>query len=73
MCGSFILVVLFAGRLPADPPADSPQAVELTVGQALPGFEAVGDDGSPGLSAEHVGKKIVVFYFYPGRFHGRLH
>jgi len=71
VCGSLILVVLFAGRLPADPPpAAAPAAIELAVGQALPAIAAVGDDGKPWLAAEHVGKKVVVMYFYPGDFTG---
>jgi len=70
-----ILQLFDAGRLSAQsPPADSPVAVAaasgLTVDQSPAAFEAVGDDGRPWLSAEHVGKKIVVFYFYPGDFTG---
>jgi peroxiredoxin Q/BCP len=75
LCGSLILGGLCAGRLLADEPrVDSPAAasatVELTVGEAVPGFEAVGDDGQPWRAADHVGKKIVVMYFYPGDFTG---
>jgi len=46
------------------------RAAKLSVGQALPAFSAPADSGSPWESAQHVGKKIVVFYFYPGDFTG---
>jgi peroxiredoxin Q/BCP len=39
--------------------------VELKVGDEAPEFEAVDDAGQPWKSVEHVGKKILVVYFYP--------
>jgi thioredoxin-dependent peroxiredoxin len=40
----------------------------LEVGQIAPKFEASDEDGRTWQSARHVGKKIVVVYFYPGDF-----
>jgi peroxiredoxin Q/BCP len=40
----------------------------LKVGDAVPAFEALDDQGKPWKSSEHFGKKIVVVYFYPASF-----
>jgi peroxiredoxin Q/BCP len=42
--------------------------VDLKVGDAAPAFEAKDDTGAAWKSADHVGKKIVVVYFYPASF-----
>jgi peroxiredoxin Q/BCP len=39
--------------------------VALKVGDEAPAFEAVDDSGEPWKSIDHVGKKIMVVYFYP--------
>ena len=39
--------------------------VDLNVGDPAPTFEAKDDTGATWKSADHVGKKIVVVYFYP--------
>lgn len=39
--------------------------VALAVGDAAPVFESVDDQGKAWKSADHIGKKIVVVYFYP--------
>jgi len=44
--------------------------VDLKVGDPAPTFEAPDDAGKPWKSADHVGKKIVVVYFYPASFTG---
>ena len=44
--------------------------VELKVGDAAPVFESVDDQGKPWKSTDHVGKKIVVVYFYPADLTG---
>jgi peroxiredoxin Q/BCP len=44
--------------------------VELAVGSPLAEFEALDQDGQPWKSADHVGRKVVVLYFYPGDFTG---
>lgn len=40
-------------------------AVSLKVGDAAPKFEALDDTGKLWKSTDHVGKNIVVVYFYP--------
>src|SRR5258705_9697781 len=44
--------------------------VDLKVGDAAPAFEAKDDAGKDWKSADHVGKKVVVVYFYPASFTG---
>jgi len=44
--------------------------VDLKVGDAAPTFEAPDDAGKAWKSADHVGKKILVVYFYPASFTG---
>ena len=39
--------------------------VDLKVGDAAPTFEALDDSGKDWKSSDHIGKKIVVVYFYP--------
>ncbi|WP_437225504.1 peroxiredoxin [Planctomicrobium sp. SH661] len=43
---------------------------ELKVGDPAPEFGAQADDGSEWKSADHVGKKILVVYFYPADLTG---
>lgn len=45
-------------------------AIDLKVNDEAPKFEAEGDDGKPWISSDHVGKKIVVVYFYPADMTG---
>jgi peroxiredoxin Q/BCP len=40
------------------------------VGDKAPTFESVDENGKAWKSSEHVGKKIVVLYFYPADFTG---
>src|SRR5947209_6027822 len=54
-----------AGRA-EDKPADAP--VDLKVGDKAPAFELRTDADTTWTSADHVGKKWVVVYFYPGDF-----
>jgi peroxiredoxin Q/BCP len=44
--------------------------VELKTGDQAPQFECTDDSGKSWKSAEHVGKKIVVVYFYPAAMTG---
>jgi len=46
------------------------QAEDLKVGDKAPSFEATDDQGKAWKSSDHVGKKIVVLYFYPADFTG---
>ena len=48
-------------------PQDKP---ELKVGDAAPSFEAPDDAGKAWKSSEHLGKKILVVYFFPAAFTG---
>jgi peroxiredoxin Q/BCP len=42
----------------------------VKVGDKAPSFEATDDQGKAWKSADHVGKKIVVLYFYAADFTG---
>jgi len=44
------------------------KANDKKVGDAAPTFEGTDDRGLPWKSADHVGKKYLVVYFYPGDF-----
>jgi peroxiredoxin Q/BCP len=44
--------------------------VDLKVGDAAPTFEASDDSGKAWKSTDHVGKKIVVVFFFPAAFTG---
>ena len=44
--------------------------VEVKVGDAAPVFASIDDAGKPWKSADHVGKKVVVVYFYPADMTG---
>ena len=45
--------------------ASAADAVDLKVGDAAPAFSVKDDSGKDWKSADHVGQKIVVVYFYP--------
>lgn len=45
-------------------------AVDLKVGDPAPKFQALDDSGKEWKSADHVGKKIIVVYFYPADMTG---
>ena len=48
---------------------DSPSGpADLKVGDVAPAFEGLDDQGRPWKSTDHVGKKYLVVYFYPGDF-----
>jgi thioredoxin-dependent peroxiredoxin len=59
-----LLLLGIGGRLRAD----DEKPVDLAVGADAPKFEATDDAGKAWKSADHVGKKVVVVYFYPGDF-----
>jgi peroxiredoxin Q/BCP len=46
------------------------QAVDLKVGDAAPSFSAQDDSGKDWKSSDHVGKKVIVVYFYPADMTG---
>jgi peroxiredoxin Q/BCP len=45
-------------------------AAELKVGDAAPKFSAKDETGADWKSADHIGKKVIVVYFYPADFTG---
>jgi thioredoxin-dependent peroxiredoxin len=57
---------LVLGLLSAGFAADA----DLKVGDKAPSFEALDDSGKPWKSADHVGKKLIVVYFYPADMTG---
>ncbi len=46
------------------------KAVDLKVGDKAPTFQAVDDHGKAWKSTDHVGKKVLVIYFYPADLTG---
>jgi peroxiredoxin Q/BCP len=64
VCVLGLVGLLAAGRLAAGG-KKAPQ-----VGDKAPAFESVDDQGKPWKSADHVGKKVLVLYFYPADFTG---
>jgi peroxiredoxin Q/BCP len=66
VCTAILAVVtLMEGVGPAG--AEEPRAAP-NVGDPAPAFEGIDDRGQPWKSADHVGKKYVVVYFFPGDF-----
>ena len=59
---------LIAGVAANDPA--TPPAADLKVGDSAPKFEALDDTGKEWKSEDHVGKHIVVVYFYPADLTG---
>jgi len=45
-------------------------AQDAKVGSKAPEFEGIDESGKPWKSTDHVGKKVVVVYFYPADFTG---
>ena len=43
---------------------------ELNVGDPAPAFESTNEEGQTWKSEDHVGKKVLVVYFYPADFTG---
>ncbi len=61
------LAGLAAGSLWA---ADTSGKKDLKVGDKAPRFQALDDQGNTWKSSDHVGKKIVVVYFFPAALTG---
>jgi peroxiredoxin Q/BCP len=62
-----LVVCLATGRITAD---DKATKGEVKVGDPAPTFESTDDQGNTWKSADHVGKKILVVYFYPADLTG---
>jgi thioredoxin-dependent peroxiredoxin len=65
-----VVGIVFVLALTAGAAQDSKveKKVNLEVGDRAPAFEAPTDEGGTWQSSKHVGKKIIVVYFYPGDF-----
>jgi|HubBroStandDraft_6_1064221.scaffolds.fasta_scaffold231863_1 peroxiredoxin Q/BCP len=70
LLGGVLGLLTLTGARGADDKTTDPPAgpVDLKVGDVAPTFECLDDEGRPWKSAEHVGKKYLVVYFYPGDF-----
>lgn len=66
--GIFAMLALAIIALAAGAQADAGKKTQLSVGDMAPSFEAPDEEGATWQSARHVGKKIIVVYFYPGDF-----
>jgi len=66
----FLVRFTVLGWLAAAPAvtAAEEKKVDLAAGAPAPTFEARDDQGRPWKSADHVGSKYIVVYFYPGDF-----
>jgi len=64
---SFVLAAWIAttGGIPAEEDKS-----ELKKGDKVPSFQATDDQGKTWKSSDHVGKKVVVVYFFPADFTG---
>jgi peroxiredoxin Q/BCP len=65
-----LLSTALVAGVAANDPAATTTAVDLKVGDAAPKFEALDDTGKEWKSKDHVGKNIVVVYFYPADMTG---
>lgn len=50
--------------------AEDERPVELKIGDPVPEFQALDDEGEKWKSGEHVGRDVVVVYFYPADMTG---
>jgi peroxiredoxin Q/BCP len=48
--------------------ADDAKKSDLQIGDTAPAFQSTDDQGLTWKSADHLGKKYIVVYFYPGDF-----
>lgn len=62
------VVAAWVGLLSASASAQS--EVDLKVGDAAPAFSALDDSGKEWKSSDHLGKKVIVVYFYPADMTG---
>jgi peroxiredoxin Q/BCP len=68
--GLAALVLGAFAALAAGRAEDKKEGEGVKVGDKAPAFEATADDGKEWKSADHVGKKVLVLYFYPADFTG---
>jgi thioredoxin-dependent peroxiredoxin len=67
---SFLMVIAFGPAAGDDGTTPNVEKAAAAVGQPLPAFSSTDDAAQPWQSADHVGQKVLVFYFYPGDFTG---
>jgi thioredoxin-dependent peroxiredoxin len=65
---SMLFLCLAANLAVADEPSKADKPVDLNIGDTAPVFERRNDQDKTWTSTDHVGKKIVVLYFYPADF-----
>ncbi|WP_010584923.1 peroxiredoxin [Schlesneria paludicola] len=65
---SVVAVATLCAQMVTSARADGP--VDLKVGDAAPAFEVKDDSGQDWKSSDHIGKKVVVVYFYPADMTG---
>jgi len=65
---SMLFLCLAANLAVADEPSKDDKPVDLKIGDTAPVFERRSDQDKTWTSADYVGKKIVVLYFYPADF-----
>jgi peroxiredoxin Q/BCP len=66
LAGGALVVLGLAAAAGQDAKVD--KKVNIEVGDRAPEFEAPDEEGRTWQSVRHVGKKIIVVYFYPGDF-----
>lgn len=66
MTGSMLAIIALTAGAQQD--AKDAKKVNLEVGDRAPAFESKDAAGLTWKSADHVGKKFIVVYFYPGDF-----
>jgi thioredoxin-dependent peroxiredoxin len=64
------LGALLLGALAVSGAARADDKEGVKAGDKAPKFEATDDQGKSWKSEDHIGKKIVVIYFYPADFTG---
>jgi peroxiredoxin Q/BCP len=65
LLGLSVILVLTACGLPSLPATAADDAAEVKVGDPAPSFESTDDQGKTWKLKDHVGKKVIVLYFYP--------
>jgi peroxiredoxin Q/BCP len=68
MISSWIVIALLASVRAGVADAEQEPSVELHVGDTAPLFTSVDDQGNSWKSADHVGQRVIVLYFYPADF-----
>ena len=66
----FLVATLVGGVTGSDPKEATAPAIDLKVGDKAPAFQAMDDTGKEWKSTDHVGKGILVVYFYPADMTG---